>query len=477
MIKLKKIWPFLFSFFSIFILAVYVIYISSVAPQRPSAWPQVVTYRAHLDHKAFFSEPIDNPEKVTAKCLECHKDAANQMIHTTHWNWKDKSHGLGKINLINNFCIGISGNWNSCTKCHAGYGWKDEKFDFKDTKKVDCLVCHEWSGQYVKGAAGQPVPNTNLQVVAQSVGYPKRENCSTCHAYGGGGLGVKHGDLDSSLINPAESLDVHMGKFNFQCIDCHKTEQHDIQGRAYSVGVDHKGGFDCAQCHQQHSHQDTRLNAHMNTVACQTCHIPTFARKQATKTEWDWSKAGDSTRKDDQHHYLKIKGEFVYDANITPTYKWFNMTVKRYLAGDKINPAEMTELNYPQGSIKDPTAKIWPFKVHDAKQIYDAKYNYLMQPVTSGEGGYWQEFNWDKALKLSVSHANLEYSGKYDFAPTRMYWPISHMVVPKQKSLSCNDCHGKSQTRFQWKELGYKGDPMDYGGRGKLILEKDKVEK
>mgnify|MGYP000666355391 CR=1 FL=1 len=31
---------------------------------------------------------------------------------------------------INNFCIGIQGNWPSCTACHAGYGWEDESFDF-----------------------------------------------------------------------------------------------------------------------------------------------------------------------------------------------------------------------------------------------------------------------------------------------------------------------------------------------------------
>jgi hypothetical protein len=27
---------------------------------------------------------------------------------------------------------------------------------------------------------------------------------------------------------------------------------------------------------------------------------------------------------------------------------------------------------------------------------------------------------------------------------TRMYWPVTHMVAPKEKSLTCNDCHGKN---------------------------------
>ena len=39
----------------------------------------------------------------------------------------------------------------------------------------------------------QPIKWTK---VAQNVGLPARENCGGCHFYGGGGDGVKHGDLD-----------------------------------------------------------------------------------------------------------------------------------------------------------------------------------------------------------------------------------------------------------------------------------------
>ena len=43
----------------------------------------------------------------------------------------EKKMKIGKKNLINNFCIGISGNQPSCTKCHAGYGWEDDSYDFE----------------------------------------------------------------------------------------------------------------------------------------------------------------------------------------------------------------------------------------------------------------------------------------------------------------------------------------------------------
>ena len=53
----------------------------------------------------------------------------------------------------------------------------------------------------------------------------------------------------------------------------------------------------------------------------------------------------------------------------------------------------------------------------------------------------------------------LAYSGEYGFARTRMYWPISHMVTPKGRRSTCNDCHGDAG-RMDWEALGYDGDPM-----------------
>jgi hypothetical protein len=42
------------------------------------------------------------------------------------------------------------------------------------------------------------------------------------------------------------------------------------------------------------------------------------------------------------------------------------------------------------------------------------------------------------------------------------------MVAPAKKSLKCKDCHTKKESkRLNWEALGYKGDPMNVGGRGK----------
>ena len=428
--------------------------------------------RVHLDHAAYFNKPFNSPQEVTRACLECHPQAATEIMKTSHWQWlgpEEKIPGrpepmrIGKRNLVNNFCLNLQGNWASCTKCHAGYGWDKADFDFTKKDNIDCLVCHDWSKTYIKGPSGLPAKGVDLLVAAKSVGYPKRENCGTCHNFGGGGEAVKHGDLDTSLDNPSPEVDVHMGKANFLCIDCHRTEKHQIPGRAFSVSTDHAGGIGCTNCHQQ-PHKDERLNQHLARVACVTCHLPFFARNVPTKMEWDWSKAGDGSRKDDPHHYLKIKGEFIYANNVIPEYRWFNLTVDRYLAGDKTNPSGPTDINRPLGSRDDPTAQIWPFKIHKAKQPYDKVNGYILPAVLSGEGGYWHDFDWIKSLTLGSKISGLPFSGKYGFVDTRMYWPLVHGVVPKDQSLTCNDCHGPS-SRLNWEALGYGMDPMKKGGQ------------
>jgi hypothetical protein len=209
------------------------------------------------------------------------------------------------------------------------------------------------------------------------------------------------------------------------------------------VSVEGSHGVACTDCHEGHRHADARVDTHVASLACQTCHIPEFAGKLPTKAWWDWSKAGDPGRKDDAHSYLKIKGEFTYEQGAVPEYRWFNGKVGRNLLGDKIDPTKVTPLNPPFGGIDDPTARIWPFKIHRGKQPYDAGFDYLFPPVTGGKDGYWTTFDWDRAFRLGSEASKIPYSGKYGFAETEMYWPLSHMVSTKEKALACTDCHGE----------------------------------
>jgi octaheme c-type cytochrome (tetrathionate reductase family) len=430
----------------------------------------------HTSHTDLMSGPYATGQEVTKACLECHADAAAQVMKTTHWTWesrpfnvpwRDQPVTIGKINQINNFCIGAQGNQKQCMTCHTGYGWQENAaYDFTNPLNVDCLACHADMSTYAKGNYGDPASGVDLVAAAQSVRAPTRDNCGACHFEGGGGNGVKHGDLDESLLFPSENLDVHMGREEFLCTDCHRTKDHAILGRIvadnYTVNPDEQVA--CTDCHAAEPHLNQRLNVHTQSVACQTCHIPAMAVKDPTKTYWDWSTAGQDLP-EDHYTYLKIKGSFIYETDFKPTYLWFNGNLAyRYLLGDTIDPTQPTYIDLPAGSIADPTARIFPFKLHVAKQPYDTQYNYLLQPITAGDNGYWTNFDWENAFRLAESATGLKFSGQYGFTETWMYWPTTHMVQPKENALLCTDCHS-ANGRLDWQALGYPGDPMEWGGR------------
>lgn len=437
-------------------------------------WAHVPVRLEPTDHTDLMPGPYETGPEVTAACLTCHEDAAHQVSMTTHWTWQsppvevawsDEPVSIGKANVINNFCIGIQSNEPDCTRCHAGYGWEDETFDFTNVGNVDCLVCHDQTGTYVKGEAGEPVETVDLALVAQSVSTPTRANCGGCHFNGGGGNAVKHGDLDSSLFYPSETLDVHMGGLDFTCVDCHQTQDHEITGRSFSVSADDANQIYCTDCHEPTLHEDERITSHIDTVACQTCHIPSVARRDPTRVMWDWSQAGDTTRENVPGLYLQTRGEFMVTLDYMPTYTWYDGTGMRYLLGDLIDPLTRTRIAEPLGGIDDPSAVIFPFKVHYGVQPYDTELNILLQPTTAGEGGYWHTFDWNSALANGAEAAGIPYSGNYGFTETEMYWPLTHMVQPAEYALTCTDCHSDNG-RMDWQALGYYGDPMVWGGRG-----------
>ena len=232
---------------------------SAPAAPAPAAGPakEVKQGTSTADHSKFreLQRSFANGPEVTKACLSCHTEAAKQVHRTKHWTWDflntQTGQRLGKKNVINNFCTAVPSNYTFCTACHVGYNWKDEKYDFTSEANVDCLVCHDTTGGYRKlpGLSGHPaykdmeyppksgkiVKAVDLKKVAQNVGKTSRETCGACHFYGGGGDGVKHGDMDSSLKNPGKYLDVHMSPagYDFTCGTCHVTSSHDVPGSRY----------------------------------------------------------------------------------------------------------------------------------------------------------------------------------------------------------------------------------------------------
>ncbi len=53
-----------------------------------------------------------------------------------------------------------------------------------------------------------------------------------------------------------------------------------------------------------------------------------------------------------------------------------------------------------------------------------------------------------------MSKAGKPYSGEFGFVDTYMYWPTTHMVASKDKTLECEECHAK-EGRLKDLEIPY----------------------
>ncbi|MBM3878155.1 MAG: tetrathionate reductase family octaheme c-type cytochrome [Verrucomicrobia bacterium] len=457
-------------------------------PRRP--WPLAATAALALCLLRPEALAVDHGEFIDAyqgpqTCALCHPQAANEVMATTHWTWEytDPKTGdqLGKNNVINNFCIAVPSNEPRCTSCHVGLGYTDKTFDFSDRTKVDCLVCHDTTCTYKKTptGAGHPDPAVNLLAVAQSVGKSSRATCGACHFYGGGGDAVKHGDLDSTMTNPPRSLDVHMGTdgLNQNCAFCHVRAGRDGKGHHVFRGSHYTEGegahtLACADCHTAAPHDSALQNMHSARVACQTCHIPAFARGgKATKMTWDWSTAGqkgldgkNQVIRDSRGNptYDTMKGTFQWAAQVPPDYVWFNGEVDYLTLDDLIQPGSLVTLTTLQGAFDDPRSRLFPVKRFTGRQPYDAGTQRLAIPhlfprQASDLEAYWKSYDWARALTAGMASVGKTFSGQVGFVETEMFWVQNHVVAPKEQALTCADCH-TPRSRLQFAALGYPAE-------------------
>jgi len=471
-------------------------------------------YGAEKLHAGYFTEKA---YEGTSDCLKCHGMIGADMLMRAHFTWQGVSSNItgfeegphGKNDLINNFCVAVPTNEGRCTQCHAGYGYDDKNFDFADMKNVDCLVCHDQTGTYAKApkTAGLPVEtlpdgtpldlNKVARSVAENEGVPTIKNCIDCHAKAGGGDNVKHGDLALSLVDTTREFDVHMGTdgANVDCVFCHAVKKdgsenvidHGIGGMPYH-SVDEGEMKTCEGCHGDANsvHVGKPVEAVITlhpTLACQVCHIPTFARNTPTKTEWYWETAGDMDRvpvidpETNRPDYDKMKGDFVWATNVRPTLRYFDGMWNRAIinANDKFTGTPTTEnpvvLGEPSADYNTAGAKIYPSKKMIGNQPADANNNTVLVPHLFGTKGgpnpYWGNWNWDLALQDGAAYTGQTYSGEFQFVDTVMYLTVNHEVAPKEQAYgysgtsSCVDCHNNGQ--IDWTELGWTDEPPPFG--------------
>lgn len=426
----------------------------------------------------------------TQTCLSCHEDAAKAFFHSQHYQWRGETPSLvnrpgkrlGKINTINDFCTSPMASWigpskneageivaKGCSACHAGFGLiPAENESPEQLANIDCLICHA-SGyrrdlyENVDGGwSWKPILWKNqegLDSVAKRISAPKRTMCLRCHSASGGGPNWKRGDIEYVLNDPPRVHDVHMSADGgrLECVSCHAAGGHRVLGRGVDLAANDTPGktlsCDQASCHGLKPHGVPALDRHADAVYCTTCHIPSFARSQPTDMVRDWSQPVRDPETGKYKAYITLA------SDVVPVYGWFNGTTRVQLLGESIrtNAAGQVVMADPQGSRKDPKARIYPFKLHRGKlPLLDGKK--WLSPIAVDE--FFATGNLDEAVQRSAKTTYGLDHVTYTWVEAVRYMGIFHGVPPKEKALDCLDCHSP-KGRLDWKALGYDRDPLD----------------
>ena len=412
-------------------------------------------------------------------CRGCHATEFADAYQGIHYQWQgvaaDNTNKPGTLqgkatNAMNAYCISTLGNWKTCGKCHPGRGaqpvWTATP-TVAQLENIDCLMCHNEAYAMARvrladGTMGPPAgtPQATLDGYVQNIAKPKRANCLKCHAFAGGGDGVKRGDLSSVQTNTADgNLDVHMAttRGNLACQACHTFVHHKVTGKGSDLeATDYASEVKCAtaQCHptkQTGGHATAAVNSHLAHVACQTCHVPVYG-KVATEVQRDWRV---STGVPGAYKPTETKG-----SNLTPTYKWWNRKTNNYVMGDSavLDPATGAySMERLQGGAKgDTTNKIYPFKYKVAYQPMRTTGNILVALDTNE----YLNISGNYATAVSKGLLNMGFGSAdaYTTVKTDTYQLLNHTIADAQSAggvLGCADCHGGTARLDLTGQLGY----------------------
>jgi len=423
----------------------------------------------------------------TTTCLECHEEEAQSFFHSQHYQWQGEAPNivnsdgqkLGKMNTMNDFCTNPLASWignakneggkviaQGCSKCHAGLGLKPSpEMSREQLENIDCLICHasgyrrdlyqdeegnwEWKPILWKNERG-------MDSVSKRILRPTRKMCLRCHSGAGGGPNFKRGDIEYELGDCEPSFDVHMATEgnDLSCVDCHGGEDHRVRGRGADLsGTDSPDNpLNCTTCHDEQPHDVAALDHHTERVYCTVCHIPAFARSDATDMRRDWSTPKYHEEAD------KYSATITMGSDVTPVYAWFNGNTRLMQMGDKVkyNEDGTVTIMAPQGNRKDKKAKIHAFKVHEGVLPLMTDKEWLI-PIAVDE--FFIDGDIEKAVAEGAAAAYEVHDPDYTWVESRRYMGIYHQVQPADQALTCLDCH-REGGRMNWEELGYKKDPL-----------------
>jgi len=411
-------------------------------------------------------------------CTTCHNGQAQAMYQSVHYQWKGSAAewttgpaSQGKIDAtdgssaLNSYCINIQGNWGPCGACHAGTGAKPVATATPDAAQlasIDCLMCHNdtVNAPYsrVRNATTgmfEPAASLDMNLVAQKANIkPIRKNCLGCHAKAGGGDAVKRGDIALASGTTSDILyDTHMAMGsggNIQCQGCHTMTAHRVAGRGTDIRpLDSTVQMSCSTttCHPTKNsitsgHTTSNTNHHIGRVACQTCHLPKYAKNagdtagtEATETHRTWETA-------EWNATLNRYEPVPTKANdLTPKYAFWNGTSWGSNAFDDAVIDAATgayKVSRPVGAINGAAGtKLYPFKYKTATQ---ALANGKIVPLSTAK--FFATGLYDDAVQDGLVYMGLPASTPYTTVTTDEYQLLNHQIPASAGNvLTCAACH------------------------------------
>jgi hypothetical protein len=215
-----------------------------------------------------------------------------------------------------------------CGQCHIGGQYQAPLGEMmplyqtgnREKEAIDCLICHAVAydmnrKQVVTDANGRTRWDQDRSLrAALSVTSPTAEACLRCHQHNLGGdiyidpdgpeymeslqnLGherprVLHpGSKRGTPYSP--SWDVHAAA-GMTCIECHTTRGHYMAKGTHTTTIMANDlpqlEVSCVDCHDaphdEASENGRALNAHLERIACQTCHIPSLQPDNVTRRDF-----------------------------------------------------------------------------------------------------------------------------------------------------------------------------------------------
>jgi hypothetical protein len=404
--------------------------------------PRFTCARCHVGNGRFPNPalPLDETERMAElsniDCLTCHQESYKRFP-------------TGEFEPLEIVAIGADGkpdpNLDPIMKTGA------QGIPVVDPNTLDFLYEPADADSTLVSLGGSPMMEDRL-IAAQSVHTTTRKACLNCHAKAGGGDGNKRGDLSTALIDPDPHIDIHMSASgeNLSCADCHDAGGHRVKGRGLDLRPnDVAEHFTCESCHDQpHGDYSNRVGSsrdkHATRVACQTCHIPTYAKGVATETNRDWEDPHYSTTACNGRGGWKPREDKA--MNLTPSYQWFDGTSQVYVLGENLadypltvleDGSEAITLGLPNGWVDTQNAKIYPMKEHTSKSaVHDASNSLIAHSVYE----FFRTGNFDITVQSALEQTGR--SGEsYTVKQIHTFQTINHGVEDASAALECGSCH------------------------------------